>query len=136
MLKNVLCWFFFSNFFEINFNFSVMYWRISSAKKITFSIYLLTWSLSNFTCISIFISNIDHNEDDELFLWYGWPTKGVKPYFQQEPLSEIFAIANLRHAACRVWTCLEPEFRLSWIKLYSSDKASFFQYTGGIILHK
>ena len=26
---------------------------------------------------------------DELFLWYGWPTKGVWPYFQIGPLSEI-----------------------------------------------
>ena len=22
------------------------------------------------------------DDDDELFLWYGWPAKGVKPYFQ------------------------------------------------------
>ena len=21
---------------------------------------------------------------DELFLWYNWPTKGVKPYFQSD----------------------------------------------------
>ena len=31
-------------------------------------------------------------------------------------------IANLRHAMTRVWICAEPEFRLSWIKLCSSDK--------------
>ena len=31
------------------------------------------------------------------------------------PLSEILTIASLRHAASRVWTCAEPEFRLSWI---------------------
>ena len=59
--------------------------------------------------------------DDELFLWYGWPTKGVKPYFQPGPLSEILTIANLRHAASRIWTCAEPEFRLCWMKLCSSD---------------
>ena len=41
-------------------------------------------------------------DDDELFLWYGWPTKGVKPYFQPGPLSEILTIANLRHAASRI----------------------------------
>ena len=57
----------------------------------------------------------------ELFLWYGWLTKGVKPYFQPGPLSEILTIANLQHAASRVWTCAEPEFRLSWMKLCSSD---------------
>ena len=37
------------------------------------------------------------------------------------PLSEILTIANLWHAASRVWTCAEPEFRLSWMKLCSSD---------------
>ena len=52
----------------------------------------------------------DGDDDDELFLWYGWPTKGVKPYFQPGPLSKILTIANLR-----------PEFRLCWMKSYSSD---------------
>ena len=58
---------------------------------------------------------------DELFLWYGWPTKGVKPYFQPRPLSEILTIANHQHAASSTWTCAEPEFRLCWMKLCSSD---------------
>ena len=30
------------------------------------------------------------------------------------PLSEILTISNLRHAASRIWTCAEPEFRLCW----------------------
>ena len=64
----------------------------------------------------------DDYDDDELFLWYGWLTKGVSPYFQPGLLSEILTIANLQHAASRVWTCAEPEFRLSWMKLCSSDK--------------
>ena len=42
-------------------------------------------------------------------------------YFQPGALSEILTIANLRHAASRVWTCAEPEFRLSWMKLWGSD---------------
>ena len=29
-----------------------------------------------------------------------------------DPLPEILNIANLRHAASRIWTCAEPEFRL------------------------
>ena len=61
------------------------------------------------------------DDDDELFLWYGSPTKGIQPYFQPEPLSEILTIANLRHVASRVCTCAEPEFRLSCMKLCSSD---------------
>ena len=43
------------------------------------------------------------------------------PYFQSRPLSEILTIANLRHAANRVWTCAESEFRLWWMKLSSND---------------
>ena len=35
--------------------------------------------------------------DDELFLWYGWQAKGIQPYFQPEPLSEILTITNLWH---------------------------------------
>ena len=54
-------------------------------------------------------------------MWYRWPTKGVKPYFQQRPLSEILTIANHWHTASRIWTCVEPEFRLSWLKLCSND---------------
>ena len=45
----------------------------------------------------------------------------AEPYFQLGPLSEILTIANLRHAASRIWACAEPEFRFSWMKLCSSD---------------
>ena len=41
--------------------------------------------------------------------------------FPAGTLLEILTIANLWHAASRVWTCAEPEFRLSWMKLCSSD---------------
>ena len=37
------------------------------------------------------------------------------------PLSEIFTIVNLRHSASRIWTCAEPDFRISWMKMCSSD---------------
>ena len=46
----------------------------------------------------------DDDDDDELFLWYGWPAKGVCPSFQPGPLSEIFTVANLQHAVGRIWT--------------------------------
>ena len=59
--------------------------------------------------------------DDELFLQYGWPTKGVKHYFQPGPLSEILIIANLWHAACRIWAFAKSKFRLWWMNLCSSD---------------
>ena len=35
--------------------------------------------------------------------------------------TEIFTIPNLQHAASRIWTWAEPEFRFSWMKLFSSD---------------
>ena len=47
--------------------------------------------------------------------------KALMPYFQPGPLSEILTIANLWHAASRVWTCTESEFRLCLMKLCSSD---------------
>ena len=58
-------------------------------------------------------------DDDELFLWYDWQTRGV--YFQPGPLLEILTITNLRYAANKIWTCAEPEFRLWWMKLCSSN---------------
>ena len=54
-------------------------------------------------------------DDDKLFLWYGWPAKGIKPYFQVGPLSDIHIIANLLHIASRTWTCTEPRFRFCWM---------------------
>ena len=51
----------------------------------------------------------------------GWPTKDVYAVFLPGSLSEILTIANLRHAASRVWTCAESEFRLCWKKLCSRD---------------
>ena len=44
-----------------------------------------------------------------ILLWYGLPTKGVQPYFQTRPLSEILTIANLWHAASMTSTSAEPE---------------------------
>ena len=63
----------------------------------------------------------DDDNDKELFLWYGWLTKSVWLYFQSGPLLDILTIANLWHAANRIWTCTEPEFSLCWMKLCSSD---------------
>ena len=50
-----------------------------------------------------------------------WQAKCVKPYFQWGPLSEIHTISNLRHAANSIRPYVEPEFRLYWRKLCSSD---------------
>ena len=66
-------------------------------------------------------SDDDDGGDGELFLWYGWPTKGVWLYLQQGPLSEIFTIANLRHAASIIWTFTKSALSLSSMKLCSSD---------------
>ena len=75
--------------------------------------------------LGIFLDSDDNDDnddhDEELFLWYGWPTKDIKPYFQPGPLSEILTIANLQYAASRIWTCTEPEFKFCWMKLCSSD---------------
>ena len=47
--------------------------------------------------------------------------KALLRYFQPGPLSETLTIGNLRQAASRVRACAESEFRLSRIKLCSSD---------------
>ena len=65
--------------------------------------------------------NDNDDDDDELFLWYSWHTKWVYLYFQPGPLPEICTIVSIWHATSRIWTCVELEFRLSWIKLSSSD---------------
>ena len=44
----------------------------------------------------------------------------LKSYFKPWPLSEIFTIMILWHAKSRIRTCIEPEFRLWWMKLCSS----------------
>ena len=59
------------------------------------------------------------DDDGELFLWYGWPGKGS--LFPAGTIVRYPHIANFRHAASMVWTYAEPEFRLSWIKLWISD---------------
>ena len=37
----------------------------------------------------------DDDDDDEFFLRFGCPMKGVKPYVQLKPLSEILTIVYL-----------------------------------------
>ena len=58
----------------------------------------------------------DDDDDDDLFLWYGWPVKSLI-----SSRDHCLTIANLRHAASRVWTCAELEFRFNWMKLCSSN---------------
>ena len=53
--------------------------------------------------------------------WYSWRVKCVKPYFHPKPLSEILTTVNPWHVMHRTWTCAEPEFRLCWMDLCSSD---------------
>ena len=39
----------------------------------------------------------------------------------RDQLTEILPYATFRLAASKIWTCAEPEFKLSWMKLCSSD---------------
>ena len=50
----------------------------------------------------------DDDDDEKLFLWNGWPKKGVYLYFRTGPLSEIFTTTDLGHTTSRIWTCGEP----------------------------
>ena len=50
------------------------------------------------------------DDDYELFLWYGWLMKGVLPYFQPGPLSEIL---NIEFPTC----CKQDlNLRRTWVQ--------------------
>ena len=76
--------------------------------------------------ISILLKTIGSNNEctrfqrhnDRLLLWYGWRRKA---FSQPRSSSEILTIANLRELASRIWICAPPDFRLSSIKLCSSN---------------
>ena len=57
-------------------------------------------------------NDVDDEYDE---LCHGWPTKDFLLYFHKGRLSEMLTIANLQHAASRIWTCVKPEFRLWWM---------------------
>ena len=46
-----------------------------------------------------YLGKLQHQDDDELLLRNGLPTKNVKLYFQPGPLSKILTIGNLQHPA-------------------------------------
>ena len=69
----------------------------------------LYWSLS-----VLLECSWKNDDDDELFLTNGWPTKGIYPSFQPSLLSKILSIVNLRDATSRIsnlsldlveWSC-------------------------------
>ena len=64
--------------------------------------------------------------------------KGVYPYFQPQPLSEILTNGYPWHVTSRIWTCSEPEFRICLMNLCSIENypcALFFKNKIFIILH-
>ena len=67
----------------------------------------------------------DDDDDDDVmincFCGMAEQRKAFRIISSQDHLSEILTIANIRRAASRIWTCLEPEFRLCWMKFCSSD---------------
>ena len=108
------------------------HWMLVFQSSVGFSnLYLLAFDQNFVLLISLMKKNVfpkygddddDNDDDDELVLLYGWLKRGTLTYyFQPRPLSEILTTANLWHSASRVWTCPEPEFKLSWMKLCSSD---------------
>ena len=62
------------------------------------------------------------------FFWWWWIVfvvwltgKRRLALFLTGTIAGILTIANLRHYANRIWTCVEPDLRLRWMKLCSSD---------------
>ena len=92
-----------------------------------------TWSM-NFFLVILIMKSLDNEcvllgtlrkfKDSffiECFLWLllDW-RKCVKPYFIG-PLPKLLTIANLQHAAQRIWTRLESTFWLCQMKFCSND---------------
>ena len=56
-----------------------------------------------------------------MILRNGQPRKGVKPYIQPGPSSEIVPITNLQNAVIKIWKCTAPGIWNCLLKLCSSD---------------
>ena len=127
-------------------DFILKYYLLSDTKKLTTMNKIrvsTTWR-----CFDLCARNLEHvktslcdddddddDADGELSLWYGWPTKGVYPYFQPGSLSEILTITNLRHAASRVSHHHESptrreqglNLRGAWVQAWSWEWSSEFR---------
>ena len=56
----------------------------------------------------------------KVWWWWWWWFFFVECY--RPTIPEILTITNFRHAASKILTCGEPEFKLGWLKLCNSDK--------------
>ena len=88
----------------------------------------LQWPLISFFFLSLGFSK-SWSFQQWWWWWWWWWTIFVEwlneklsvAFFQLGLLSEILIITNLWYAVSRIWTWAEPEFRLWWMKLCSSD---------------
>ena len=55
---------------------------------------------------------------NELVLRNGWPTKGVNPYYQSGPLSEILTVDNLLQTASNSSGSVKSSFATNLRKFY------------------
>ena len=69
----------------------------------------------------MFDKDVVADDDNGFFFWCGWTTKDGKLYFDLGYQSEVLTIANLGHAASRIWTCAEPGLRPYGMRLCSSN---------------
>ena len=70
--------------------------------------------------IESFIRHSRWKYDDELLLWSGdW--RMVISHISSQSHMKILIIATIQPATSRIWTWVEPEFRLCQVKLCSSD---------------
>ena len=99
---------------------AALFWRrFLSSMQISKSVSVYAFNLLNLLQKSILCQI--YYDDVELFWRMVDQRKAFTPYFQPRPLSQILIITNFQHAASRVWSCAESEFRFCWMKLCSSD---------------
>ena len=131
-----------SMFWKITKNpFHILMWKKKNEKKICksvqyFQTYFLVFTFSHdlqWPLISFFFLSLGFSKSWSFQQWWWWwwwwwtifvewlNEKLSVAFFQLGLLSEILIITNLWYAVSRIWTWAEPEFRLWWMKLCSSD---------------
>ena len=80
-----------------------------SDKSMRWICYTVSVDLISFD-IFMFFRGDDDNDDDELFLWYGWPTKGVALF----PAGTIARDPHHRESPARREQGLN--LRITWVK--------------------
>ena len=81
---------------------------------------LIFWQISEKYLWKIYLA-WGYDDDDQLFLRYGWAMKSFWLYFQPRHCQRSFPVRIFDTLWARFESVQKSEFRFSWMKLCSSD---------------